>query len=205
MTPKQRVYAALRREPADRIPIFMWFHPETRRPVGQAVRGPRRLARRRAGQRRADDLGQQQLLHGRRRPRARRPVARRSLGHQVGQGRALQPDRLLSAGRQVGRGASRYRFPHDHQEELLAKMEPVAAQADEYFIGCDVSPNVFEMYWRLRGMEQAMMDMAGDSGVGLRDARPLRRFRRRTGAGRLRAVSAWIGSGPATTWPASGR
>ena len=30
MTPKQRVHAALRREPADRIPIFMWFHPGTR-------------------------------------------------------------------------------------------------------------------------------------------------------------------------------
>ena len=41
-------------------------------------------------------------------------------------------------------------------------MEPVAAAADEYFIGCDVSPNVFEMYWRLRGMEQAMIDMAGE-------------------------------------------
>ena len=41
-------------------------------------------------------------------------------------------------------------------------MEPVAAAADEYFVGCDISPNVFEMYWRLRGMEPAMMDMAGD-------------------------------------------
>ena len=26
---KDRVYAALRREPVDRVPIFMWFHPET--------------------------------------------------------------------------------------------------------------------------------------------------------------------------------
>jgi len=26
---KQRVHAALRREPVDRVPIFMWFHPET--------------------------------------------------------------------------------------------------------------------------------------------------------------------------------
>ena len=38
----------------------------------------------------------------------------------------------------------------------------MAAAADEYFIGCDVSPNVFEMYWRLRGMEQAMIDMAAE-------------------------------------------
>ena len=31
MNSKQRVYAALRREPADRVPIFMWFHPGTTR------------------------------------------------------------------------------------------------------------------------------------------------------------------------------
>jgi len=30
MNSKQRVHAALRREPVDRIPVFMWFHPETR-------------------------------------------------------------------------------------------------------------------------------------------------------------------------------
>ena len=30
MTPKQRVHAALRKEPVNRIPIFMWFHPGTR-------------------------------------------------------------------------------------------------------------------------------------------------------------------------------
>jgi len=29
MNSKQRVHAALKREPVDRIPIFMWYHPET--------------------------------------------------------------------------------------------------------------------------------------------------------------------------------
>jgi uroporphyrinogen decarboxylase len=56
----------------------------------------------------------------------------------------------------------RYRFPDEYQDELLSKMEPIASCADEYFIGCDVSPNVFEMYWRLRGMEHAMIDMGAD-------------------------------------------
>jgi uroporphyrinogen decarboxylase len=55
-----------------------------------------------------------------------------------------------------------YQFPYDHVEELLSKMDPVAADGGEMFIGCDVSPCVFEMYWRLRGMEPAMLDMAGD-------------------------------------------
>ena len=27
MSARQRVHAAARRQPADRIPIFMWFHP----------------------------------------------------------------------------------------------------------------------------------------------------------------------------------
>jgi hypothetical protein len=30
MTAKERVYASLRREPVDRVPVSMWFHPETR-------------------------------------------------------------------------------------------------------------------------------------------------------------------------------
>jgi len=55
-----------------------------------------------------------------------------------------------------------YRFPVEYQAELLARMEPLVTCADEYFIGCDVSPNAFEMAWRLRGMEQTMLDMAAE-------------------------------------------
>ena len=55
-----------------------------------------------------------------------------------------------------------YQFPYDHIEELLSQMHPILAKASDSFIGCDVSPCVFEMYWRLRGMEPAMLDMAGD-------------------------------------------
>ncbi|HPO07206.1 MAG TPA: methyltransferase, partial [bacterium] len=31
MNSKERVHRALRREPVDRIPVFMWFHPMTAR------------------------------------------------------------------------------------------------------------------------------------------------------------------------------
>lgn len=34
MTSKDRVYAALRRQPADRVPVFMWFHPATAARLG---------------------------------------------------------------------------------------------------------------------------------------------------------------------------
>lgn len=31
MSSRETVIAALKREPADRVPVFMWFHPETAR------------------------------------------------------------------------------------------------------------------------------------------------------------------------------
>jgi hypothetical protein len=29
MNSRERVHAALRKEPVDRVPVFMWFHPDT--------------------------------------------------------------------------------------------------------------------------------------------------------------------------------
>jgi uroporphyrinogen decarboxylase len=59
----------------------------------------------------------------------------------------------------------RYEFPFSHIEELLQSMTPLMADAGDYFIGCDVSPCAFEMYWRLRGMENTMLDMAEAPGL----------------------------------------
>jgi uroporphyrinogen decarboxylase len=55
-----------------------------------------------------------------------------------------------------------YDFPHHRAEFLLGRMQPVLASRGDCFVGCDVSPCVFEMYWRLRGMQDAMLDMAQD-------------------------------------------
>jgi hypothetical protein len=40
MTSKQRVHAALRREPVDRVPVFMWFHPQTARRLAETLGVP---------------------------------------------------------------------------------------------------------------------------------------------------------------------
>jgi uroporphyrinogen decarboxylase len=159
---KQRVYAALRREPVDRIPIFMWFHPGTRVLLADFFEVPpayldvvlgndvrmtwvnnnycmEGIVHERDGQWHVDPWGIKWVKEGPYNQIASFPLAQSSAEELRG-----------------------YQFPHDHREELLAKMEPVAACADGYFIGCDISPNVFEMYWRLRGMEQAMIDMAGN-------------------------------------------
>jgi len=52
-----------------------------------------------------------------------------------------------------------YRFPADRIDPLVDLMQPVMKLADTYFVGCDVSPCVFEMYWRLRGMENTLIEM----------------------------------------------
>jgi len=56
-----------------------------------------------------------------------------------------------------------YEFPYDHQEDLLAQMIPVMEQRAECFAGVDVSPCAFEMYWRLRGMQAGILDLAADA------------------------------------------
>jgi uroporphyrinogen decarboxylase len=53
-----------------------------------------------------------------------------------------------------------YRFPYARIDPLLSNMAAAAALADRHFIGCDVSPCLFEMTCRLRGMENALLDLA---------------------------------------------
>jgi uroporphyrinogen decarboxylase len=162
MTPKQRVHAALKRQPTDRIPIFMWFHPETRcilaklfdvSPgsvdvvLGNDIRMTwvnnnycmEGIVHDRDGQSHVDPWGIRWVKEGPYNQIAHFPLAQAS------------PQELRD-----------YPFPEAAKEELLSKMEPLVASADEYFIGCDVSPNVFEMYWRLRGMDQTMIDMGAE-------------------------------------------
>jgi len=162
MNSKQRVYAALRREPADRVAIFMWFHPGTRRLLAELFEVPPAYV---------DDV----LGNDVRMTWVNNNYYMEGIVHECDGQWHVDPwgIKWVKEGpyNQIGHfplaGASaeelrRYRFPEQCMEELLAKMEPVAAAAGEYFIGCDVSPNVFEMYWRLRGMDQAMIDIAAD-------------------------------------------
>jgi len=53
-----------------------------------------------------------------------------------------------------------YRFPTDKIDFLLGRMKPLIQRGGEYFLGCDVSPCAFEMYWRLRGLEETLIDIA---------------------------------------------
>ncbi len=162
MTPKQRVIASLQRRPADRIPVFMWFHPDMRILLAELLEIPpafldvafgqdvrmtwvnnnycmEGVVHQRDGQSHVDPWGIRWVKEGPFNQISHFPLAKATTEE-----------------------VRQYRFPEDHKEHLLSQMRPLEAFADEYFIGCDVSPNAFEMYWRLRGMDQAMVDMASD-------------------------------------------
>ena len=160
MTSKQRVQAALRRQPVDRVPIFMWFHPETAALLARLLEIPPELV----GEAMGNDVKMTWVNNN---------YAMEGIVHQHngeshtdfwgiqwtkdGPYNQITHFPLAQASTQALRD---FHFPTERQEELLAKMNPLLERRGDYFIGCDVSPCVFEMYWRLRGMEQAMLDMA---------------------------------------------
>ena len=194
MDSRSRVHAALRRQPVDRVPIFMWFHPQTAERLGRLLEIPARfvpdamgndvhqawvnnnyamegIVHEHDGERHQDDWGivwERQFGFNQ---IVRYPLA------------DAEPTTLLS-----------YRFPYEAAEQLCEPMRALAAQSQDFgslnsgassrdllrgtppvpassarrlpkseagsfFLGCDVSPCVFEMYWRLRGMQGALVDM----------------------------------------------
>jgi len=162
MNSKERVYAALRKQPVDRVPIFMWFHPVTARRLADLLEIPPQYVPAAMG----DDVRQTWVNNN---------YAMEGITHDLEGESHLDIWRIkwtkIDAFNQIAEypllNATRdellqYEFPYDHLDELMALMTPVARQADQYFIGCDVSPCVFEMYWRLRGMENVLMEIAAD-------------------------------------------
>lgn len=159
MTPKQRVHAALRREPADRLPVFMWFHPDTARRFARLLEIPAsRLA-----EAMGDDVRQTWVNNN----YAMEGIVHENDGESHVDIWGVQWTRqygfnqitgfpLANASRDEVR---RYEFPIAHLDELMRPMLSVMAGQKDYFIGCDVSPCVYEMYWRLRGIEMALLDI----------------------------------------------
>jgi uroporphyrinogen decarboxylase len=159
MNSRERVHAALRKKPVDRLPIFMWFHPETAARLGDLLEIPPQhvadamgndvhqtwvsnnyamegIVHEKDGDRHCDDWG---------------IVWERQLGFNQIAGFPLAgavPTRVLE-----------YVFPYHAAEQFFAPMRALAAQSQGFFLGCDVSPCIYEMYWRLRGMEGALLDM----------------------------------------------
>lgn len=159
MNSKQRVHAALRREPVDRLPVFMWFHPETAQRLARLLEIPVSGV--------AEAMGDDVRMTWVNNNYAMEGIVHENEGESHVDIWGVQWTRQYGFNQITGFPLAqssrddvlRYQFPVSHQDELLRLMLPVMAHQQDYFVGCDVSPCVYEMYWRLRGIEMALLDM----------------------------------------------
>lgn len=165
MNSRERVAAALRREKTDRVPVFMWFHPSTAARLAALLEIPPALV----GEAMGNDIRQTWVNNN---------YAMEGIVHDHdGEGhtdfwgvRWVRRDGFNQIAEFPLAGLApeeveRYRFPAEHLEFLLGRMTPLLADRGDAFIGVDVSPCVFEMYWRLRGMEDTLLDLAANPGL----------------------------------------
>ncbi len=162
MNSKQRVHAALRRQPVDRVPIHVTFHPDTVAALARFLEVPRHaieeildndvrmtwvnndyfalgITHGRDGEGHTDFWGIRWVHQGSGNRLAEFPLA------------AMTPEQVR-----------KFCFPLQHVEELLSRLEPFVTGAYEHFVGCDVSPCVLEMYRRLRGPERLAADLESE-------------------------------------------
>ena len=165
MNPKQRVHSALKRKPVDRLPIYVWYHPVTARQLGKTLEIPANRVAEVLG----DDIKQTWVANN----HAMEGIVHEKEGQshtddwglewiKIGDFNQIAHSPLQNASRQE---ILNYQFPYDKMPQLLSNMEKVAHYSDRYFIGCDTSPNLFEMVFRLRGMENALLDLVSDGDV----------------------------------------
>ena len=160
MNSKERVRRALAKEPVDRPPVFMWFHPQTRRILADLLEIPPGFVAEAFG----DDVRQAWVNNN----HAMEGIVheRDGEGHTDWWGIEWVKEGAFNqiVGFPLGDAADEevlaYEFPTDRLDEMIGLLRPAAEQADRYFFGCDVSPCVFEMYWRLRGLDRTLFEIA---------------------------------------------
>jgi len=150
----------MRRQTADRVPVWMWFHPETTRRLAEALGVPPASV--------ADALGDdiRQRWVGNNHPMEGIVHEREGETHTdpwgitwIRQGAFNQVQRSPLAGATEDALAA-YEFPYGATAELLSQMDAVLGTAGDRFIGCDISPCLLELMFRVRGMEEALLDIA---------------------------------------------
>lgn len=158
MNSKERVHRALQRKPVDRIPIFMWYHPQTFRKLTRVLEIPPEsfdvvmcndvkqkwvgnnyamegIAHENDGEGHLDQWGIEWVRQGGFNQIHKSPLANASA------------QEILN-----------YKFPTEHIDELLKNMELIIPYSNEFFIGCDISPCLLELLFRIRGMENSFLD-----------------------------------------------
>ncbi len=159
MTPKDRVHAALRRQPTDRVPIYMWFHPNTTKALGKLLEIPVDKVEQVMGNDiRQTWVGNNYAMEG---------IVHENEGEshvddwgiEWVKGGAFNQIRTFPLRDSSEETIRAFEHPIHKMDELMSNMDPLMPYADEYFIGCDISPCLFEMVWRLQGMEDTIMNL----------------------------------------------
>ncbi len=166
MTSKERVLACLQRKSADRPPVFMWFHPQSAQHFAALLEIPPAFV----GLAMKDDVTQAWVNNN----YAMEGIVHENQGEshtdfwgirwtKEGAFNQITHYPLQSAFKQQ---CLEYSFPYHKTNELLQQMQAAKDLANRYnlFLGCDVSPCVFEMYGRLRDMENSLYDLAAQPG-----------------------------------------
>lgn len=159
MTSKERVRRALQWKPIDRVPIFMWYHPQTAERLGQLLEIPVEYVPVAMG----DDIRQAWVSNN----HAMEGIVHERDGQSHVDDWGIEWTRIdgfnqisnYVLANATEEEVRQYELPFDRIGPLVDLMNRVVKFEDDYFIGCDVSPCVFEMYWRLRGMERTLMEM----------------------------------------------
>lgn len=159
MNHKERVHAALRHEKVDRPPVWMWFHPETLQRLSQFLQvSPQQVAFVLGDDVRQTWVGNNYAMEG---------IVHENEGDthtdmwgiqwvKIGPFNQIAHFPLQNASEDEILG---YQYPYDQIPRLLQNMLPLLDGIGEYFTGCDISPCLFEMIFRLRGMENAALDL----------------------------------------------
>lgn len=159
MNSHDRAHAALEKKPVDRPCVWLWLHPETKQALSRVFEVP---------QGRVEAV----LGHDIRQIWVNNNYAMEGILHaHDGESHVDQWgiqwtrkhgfNQITSSPLEDATAEEllAYAFPYDHLDSLMQPMNELVQTSEGYFVGCDVSPCAFEMYNRLRGMENALLDL----------------------------------------------
>lgn len=168
MTSRERVQHTLRREPTDRVPIFVWYHPDTAQRLAQTLEIPPDIVDVAMG----NDIemtwiGNNYAMEGiiHERDGERHTDAWEIEWEKQGSFNQIVREPLAGADEPV---VDAYQFPHQHIDDLVSLLDSLGGFSRDAFLGADVSPCAFEMHNRLRGMEDSLVDLITDNKASMR-------------------------------------
>lgn len=159
MNSKERVYGALQKKQVDRVPIFMWYHPVTVKKIAHVFDIPAEFF----DLVMCNDVKQTWVSNN---------YAMEGITHENdGDGHIdqwgiewVKKEGFNQIRKSPLENASEkeilnYKFPVEHIDQLLKSMDKIIPFSKEYFIGCDISPCLLELLFRIRGMENTFVDL----------------------------------------------